>query len=67
MQFIDVVPVPQTAQELDQAIQSYRISNWQGQELFQHWQAIRLAALAQATCETPQDAGLGEVPGDDSY
>lgn len=65
MQFIDidVVPVPQNSQELDRAVQSYRASNWQGKELFQHWQAIRLAALAQTAEQVLKDP----VPGDDSY
>lgn len=55
------VPVPQNPQELDRAIQRYRSSNWRGGELFRHWQAIRLAALAQA------DLSNDQIPGGDSY
>ena len=55
------VPVPKTPQELDRAIQRYRSSNWRGRELFCHWQAIRLAALAQAELSDDQ------IPGGDSY
>lgn len=63
MKNIDTVPVPKTPQELDRAIQRYRTSNLRGRELFCHWQAIRLAALAQAGTD-----GMGDqIPGEDSY
>lgn len=63
MKNTDLVSVPKTPQELDRAIRQYRASNWQGRELFCHWQAIRLAALAQASSE-----GMGDhIPGEDSY
>ncbi len=58
---VDTVPVPQNPQELDRAIRRYRTSNWRGRELFCHWQAIRLAALAQA------DLSEDQIPGGDSY
>jgi hypothetical protein len=58
---VNPVPVPKTPQELDRAIQRYRSSNWRGRELFRHWQAIRLAALAQA------DLSDDQIPGGDSY
>ncbi len=63
MQQVNPVPVPQTPQELDRAIQQYRNSNWQGQELFLHWQAIRLSSLAQSNADVIGD----QVPGEDSY
>lgn len=62
MQYIDGVPVPKTPQELERAIQRYRTGNLQGRELFCHWQAIRLAALALAT-----DLVGDQIPGEDSY
>lgn len=63
MQPVDRVPVPQTPQELERAIQTYRNSNWRGQKLFLHWQAIRLAAIAQSSSELIGD----QVPGEESY
>lgn len=63
MKSIDSVSVPKTPQELERAIQHYRASNLRGGELFRYWQAIRLAALAQAGTE-----GMGDqIPGEDSY
>ncbi|WP_088891528.1 hypothetical protein [Leptolyngbya ohadii] len=59
------VSVPQTLQELEQAIDRYRSSEWNSewnQDLFQQWQAIRLAALAQVE---PQRGDM--VAGEDSY
>lgn len=63
MQPSDSVPVPKTSQELEQAIQQYRSSNWQGRQLFLRWQAIRLAAIAQSSSDLVGD----QVPGEDSY
>ncbi|XPM54746.1 MAG: hypothetical protein EDM05_044060 [Leptolyngbya sp. IPPAS B-1204] len=63
MQHIGTVPVPKTPQELERAIQRYRTSDLRGRELFCHWQAIRLAALAQAATDISGD----QVPGEDSY
>jgi hypothetical protein len=62
MKRVGHVPVPQNSQELERAIQRYRTSNWQGRELFCHWQAIRLASLALAT-----DVTGDQIPGEDSY
>jgi hypothetical protein len=63
MKSIGTVSVPKTPQELERAIQRYRNSNLRGTELFCQWQAIRLAALAQAGTD-----GVGDpIPGDDSY
>lgn len=56
------VSIPQTPQELERAIQLYRTSDLEGNELFAQWQAIRLAALAQRPAE-PSDL----VAGEDSY
>jgi hypothetical protein len=56
------VSIPQTLQELEQAIDRYRNSEW-NQDLFQQWQAIRIAALAQNTESQSGD----RIAGDDSY
>jgi hypothetical protein len=56
------LPVIQTPQDLEQAIQLYRSGDWNGNALFALWQAIRNSALAQAN-----DAGKDVVPGEDSY
>ena len=58
-----MVPVPKTPQELDRAVQRYKKSDWRGRELFCHWQAIRLAALAQAAADPMGD----QIPGEVSY
>jgi hypothetical protein len=63
MKYVDTVPVPKTPQELERAIQRYRSSDLRGRELFCHWQAIRLAALAQAATDVVGD----QIPGEDSY
>ncbi|UBF23591.1 hypothetical protein K9N68_17565 [Kovacikia minuta CCNUW1] len=57
------VPIPQTSQELDQAIRRYRASDLNEFDLFCQWQAIRVAALAQNISEVEGD----RVPGEDSY
>jgi hypothetical protein len=56
------LPVIQTPQDLEQAIQLYRSGDWNGNALFALWQAIRNSALAQAN-----DSGKDAVPGEDSY
>ncbi|GAP95591.1 hypothetical protein [Leptolyngbya sp. NIES-2104] len=58
-----VLQVLQTVQELDEAVRSYVTSDWQGEELLQHWQAIRDASL---TLLSPDSDPL-KVPGEDSY
>lgn len=58
-----VVSVPKTAQELDQVIRQYRMSDLRGVELFQQWQVIRNAALALSDTDTEGDP----IPGEDSY
>lgn len=60
---ICTVPVPQTMQELDQAVQRYRASDSSGMELFCQWQAICEAALSQEFAEPQNDQVIGE----DSY
>jgi len=57
------IPVLKTPQELEQAIQRYRSGDWNANALFELWQAIRSAALAQAPSEPQGD----RVPGEDSY
>lgn len=57
------VPTLNTPQDLEQAIQRYRDSDWNPNVLFALWEAIRNAALAQASPEPQGD----RVPGEDSY
>jgi hypothetical protein len=58
------IPVLKTPQELERAIQRYKAASDQwSNELFSQWQAIRMAALAQASPDPTGD----EVPGEDSY
>ncbi len=64
------VPVPETPQELDQAVQNYRVSSLSGTDLFCHWQAIREASLryeAQVESNSLQQGDSAQVPGEDSY
>jgi hypothetical protein len=56
------VSIPRTPQELEQAIQRYRSSDLEENELFHQWQAIRLAALAQRPVEANDS-----ISGEDSY
>lgn len=62
----EAIQIPQTPQELEQAIQRYKASDLRGSELFGQWEAIRLAALAQATHDST-DSKPDPVPGEDSY
>lgn len=57
------VVVPQTLQELDEAVQRFQASDFSGQELFCHWQAIRQASLEMFVPEREGD----RVPGEHSY
>ncbi|MBW4421628.1 MAG: hypothetical protein KME13_20790 [Myxacorys californica WJT36-NPBG1] len=57
------VPVPQTIQELDEAVRQFNRSDWSGDRLYQHWRAIRDASLEQL----PSECELYPVPGSDSY
>lgn len=56
------IPVFKTAQELEQAIQRYRASDWSGTSLFTLWEAIRTASIEQAS-----PGADDRVPGEDSY
>jgi len=58
-----VLQVLQSMQELDEAVRSYIATDWQGEELYQRWQAIRDASLSQLL---PEFDPL-QVPGEDSY
>jgi transcription termination factor NusB len=58
-----MLQVLQTVQELDEAVRSYITSDWQGDELLQHWQAIRDASLTLLS----SDSDPLKVPGEDSY
>ncbi len=57
------VSIPQSLQELEQAIQRYRASDLNDPELLAQWQAIRDASLAQKDPEP----GTDKVPGEASY
>lgn len=52
---ICTIPVPQTPQELEQAIQRYRESDLVGFDLFCQWEAIREVSLQQANDEPETD------------
>jgi len=61
-----ISPVPQifqSVQELDEAVRSYIAADSQGEDLYQRWQAIRDASLAQLL----PDSDPLQVPGEDSY
>lgn len=58
-----VLQVLQTVQELDEAVRTYITSDWQGEELLQHWQAIREASLTLLS----SDSDPFRIPGEDSY
>lgn len=58
-----LVQVPQTLQELDEAVRRYHATDFKGDELYQQWQAIREASLETL----PIDTELSPVPGADSY
>lgn len=55
--------VLRTVQELDEAVRNYISNDWQGEELLQHWQAIRDASLAQLL----PDSDPLKILGEDSY
>lgn len=57
------IPTLKTPQDLEQAIQQYRDSDWNPNVLFALWEAIRSASIAQASPEEQVD----RVPGEDSY
>lgn len=64
------VPMPKTPQELEQAVQNYRVSSLSGNDLFCQWQAIRDASLrseSQSECGLLQQSEAVQVPGEDSY
>ncbi|MBF2083375.1 hypothetical protein [Thermoleptolyngbya sp. C42_A2020_037] len=66
--FVCQIPVPQTQQELDQAVQTYLDANLSGLDLFCHWQAIREAAIAQSGSTSPAESDkTGAIAGEDSY
>ncbi|MGB3205141.1 MAG: hypothetical protein WBB28_09150 [Crinalium sp.] len=57
------IPVPQTPQQLEQAIQHYRETDLHGEELYCEFQAICEASLKQEVSEPDSD----KVSGEDSY
>ncbi len=57
------VLVPQTLQELDEAVRLYHASDLQGDDLYWQWHAIREASLGQMTI----DPDKHRIPGEDSY
>lgn len=52
---ICTIPIPQTPQELEQAIKRYRESDATGIDLFCQWQAIRDVSLRQVDSESQGD------------
>jgi hypothetical protein len=58
-----LVQIPQTVQELDEAVRRYHATDLKGDELYQQWQAIRDASLETLPIETDPTP----VPGADSY
>ncbi len=59
----DSIPVLKTPQDIDRAVQQYRISDLKGFDLFRQWLAIRNASLEQTEPELSSDL----VPGEASY
>ncbi|GAC1452585.1 MAG: hypothetical protein NVSMB70_20560 [Chamaesiphon sp.] len=57
------VSIPNTPQELEQAIEQYKSSDMRGLDLVCHWQAIRDASLNQSLADPDHD----RVAGEDSY
>lgn len=57
------VPTPKTTRELEQAIERYRLGNFNHHDLFCQWQAIREGALAQRASEQE----FHPIAGEDSY
>ncbi|TVQ17171.1 MAG: hypothetical protein EA367_18225 [Leptolyngbya sp. DLM2.Bin15] len=57
------IPTSKTAQDLDRAVQRYRRTNPNSQDLYTQWQAIRAAALQQRSPDSQYDV----IPGEDSY
>lgn len=56
------IPMLTTPQEIEQAIQLYRAGDWAGNNLFSLWEAIRTAALNQASASESD-----RIAGEDSY
>lgn len=67
LDFDCAVPVPATLQELDRAVQNYRSHDYQGQELYCYWQAIRDASLEQSQNLPEPDSDRDRVGGEESY
>ena len=62
-ELIATVPMLNTPQEIEKAIELYKNSDLSGFELIKLWQAIRDAALNQIFPDSNSD----NVPGEDSY
>lgn len=62
-ELIATVPMLNTPQEIEKAIELYKNSELSGFELIKLWQAIRDAALNQIFPDSKSD----NVPGEDSY
>lgn len=63
------VPLPTTPQELDEAVRLFKTNDWSREELFQRWEAIRLATLNLSGLDTETESGISVdgIPGADSY
>ncbi len=55
------IALPTTPQELDEAVRIFKANDWNDEELFQRWEAIRQATLNLSGAESDS------VSGSDSY
>lgn len=55
------IVLPSTTQELDEAVRIFKANDWNDDELFQRWEAIRQATLNLSGVEADS------VSGGDSY
>lgn len=62
-QLTNSVPIPHTAQELEQAVLFYKNHDLSDRELIDLWQAIRDLSINEAAPNPASD----KVPGEDSY
>ncbi len=61
MNSMNPIALPTTTQELDEAIRIFKTNDWNDDELFQRWEAIRQATLNLSGIESDP------VSGSDSY
>lgn len=61
MDAMNSIALPSTPQELDEAVRIFKANDWNEDELFQRWEAIRQAALNLS------GVVMDSVSGGDSY